>query len=269
MYLVGYMPAQDRVYVADKDMNLYPFALSLSFIQYQSAALHGELDVADEILPSIPVKMRNKLARFLDAHDLKEQALQLTTDPDHKFDLAIGLNDVESALSIARSTPAPENEAKWKTVGDRALAAWRFDLAKECFENAGDVNSLFLFHLATGDRSALQELAKTAEGKGQNNVALAALLQLGDPKACVDLLIKTDRIPEAALFARTYAPSAVPTAVDSWKADLKAKNRPRLADMIASPTADPEVFEEGWDAALEREAAMLSLSDSGVAVNGN
>lgn len=47
------------------------------------------------------------------------------------------------------------------------------------------------------------------EGKGQNNIALAALLQLGDPKACVDLLIKTDRIPEAALFARTYAPRQV------------------------------------------------------------
>lgn len=61
----------------------------------------------------------------------------------------------------------------------------------------------------------------------------------------------------------------MPTAVDAWKADLKAKNRPRLADMIASPTADPEVFEEGWDAALEREAAMLSLSDSGVTVNGS
>lgn len=62
------MPAQDRVYVADKDMNLYAFALSLSFIQYQSAALRGELDLANEILPSVPVKMRNKLARFLDAH---------------------------------------------------------------------------------------------------------------------------------------------------------------------------------------------------------
>jgi len=34
MYLVGHMPAQDRVYVADKDMNLHPWALSLSFIQY-------------------------------------------------------------------------------------------------------------------------------------------------------------------------------------------------------------------------------------------
>lgn len=47
------------------------------------------------------------------------------------------------------------------------------------------------------------------ESKGLNNIALASLLQLGDPKACVDLLIKTDRVPEAALFARTYAPRQV------------------------------------------------------------
>ena len=42
--------------------------------------------------------------------------------------------------------------------------------------------------------------------KGQNNLAFVSLLQLGDAKACVDLLVKTDRAPEAALFARTYAP---------------------------------------------------------------
>lgn len=100
--------------------------------------------------------------RFFPEIDLKEQALKLTTDPDHKFDLAIGLDDVESALEIARATPAPENEAKWKVVGDRALAVWRFDLAKECFEHAGDVSSLFLLHLATGDRQALAELAASA-----------------------------------------------------------------------------------------------------------
>ena len=46
-------------------------------------------------------------------------------------------------------------------------------------------------------------------GKGQNNLAFASLLQLGDAKACVDLLLKTDRAPEAALFARTYVPRCV------------------------------------------------------------
>ena len=46
----------------------------------------------------------------------------------------------------------------------------------------------------------------TLEEKGQNNLAFATLLQLGHTRSCVDLLIKTHRIPEAAIFARTYAP---------------------------------------------------------------
>jgi coatomer subunit beta' len=46
----------------------------------------------------------------------------------------------------------------------------------------------------------------SAEEKGQNNLAFAILLQLGDSTACVDLLTKTQRAPEAALFTRTYAP---------------------------------------------------------------
>lgn len=44
------------------------------------------------------------------------------------------------------------------------------------------------------------------EQKGQNNLAFAIQLQLGNTTACVDLLVKTKRAPEAALFARTYAP---------------------------------------------------------------
>ena len=47
---------------------------------------------------------------------------------------------------------------------------------------------------------------RLAVEKGQNNLAFASLLQLGNAKACVDLLVKTHRAPEAALFARTYAP---------------------------------------------------------------
>lgn len=93
------------------------------------------------------------------------------------------------------------------------------------------------------------------EAKGQNNLAFATLLQLGDPKPCVDLLIKTHRAPEAAMFARTYAPSKAPEAVQAWQTDLHAKNRAKLADAIADPTAHPELFEEGWEGALQREAS--------------
>lgn len=37
---------------------------------------------------------------------------------------------------------------------------------------------------------------------------------------CLDLLLKADRIPEAAFLARTYLPSHVPRIVEAWKADL-------------------------------------------------
>ncbi|KAG8681180.1 Coatomer subunit beta', partial [Ceratobasidium sp. 423] len=89
--------------------------------------------------------------------------------------------------------------------------------------------------------------------KGQNNIAFASLLQLGEAKACAELLVKTDRAPEAALFARTYAPSYAPTAARAWRDDLDGKNKPKIADMIVNPGDNPELFEEGWEAALARE----------------
>jgi coatomer subunit beta' len=224
--------------------------------------------------------------------DLKELALQVSTDPDHRFDLAIQLDDLDTALTIARDTPHPESESKWKAVGDRALAAWRFDLAKECFEKGNDASAMLLLLLATGDRDGLRELSASAgehssfyklcfwlsnplflAKRGLNNIAFAALLQLGDTAACVDLLVQTDRAPEAALFARTYNPTLVisfifnfqcltvypyrnaPKAVQAWRSDLKSKNRLRLANAVADPSETPELFEEGWEEALQREAS--------------
>ncbi|KAF8324305.1 coatomer beta [Cantharellus anzutake] len=256
MYLVGYIPAHNRVYVADKNLNIYGYSLSLAYVEYQTAILRGDLDGAVDILPSVPSDQRNKLARFLESQDLRELALQLTTDADHKFELAISLDDLDAALDIARQAPVPECETKWRAVGDRALAVWKFDLARECFEKGGDTGSLLLLHLATGDRAGLRTLASSALNKGQNNIALAALLQLGDPKACVDLLVETNRVAEAALFSRTYAPSQVPRVVDIWKNDLAANQRGRIADLVASPSDHPELFEEGWAEALDREADL-------------
>lgn len=88
--------------------------------------------------------------------------------------------------------------------------------------------------------------------KGLNNIAFSALLQLQDTVGCVDLLISTERIPEAALFARTYAPSQVSRVVKAWKADLESKKRGKIAAGIADPEEDSELF-ENWTAALQAE----------------
>ncbi|GLB34322.1 putative the coatomer is a cytosolic protein complex that binds to dilysine motifs and reversibly associates with Golgi non- clathrin-coated vesicles, which further mediate biosynthetic protein transport from the ER, via the Golgi up to the trans Golgi network [Lyophyllum shimeji] len=232
LYLLGYMPTHNRIYLADKDMHIYGYSLSLSVVEYQTAVLRGDMEAAAEILPTLPKDQLNKVARFLESKDLKE--------------LAIQLDDLDTALEIAREVPETEAELKWKALGDRALAVWRFDLARECFNKAGDLSALMLLLMSTGDRVGLQELADKAEEKGQNNLAFATRFQLGDAKC-------------AALFARTYAPSCAPKAVEAWKADLLTKKRPKIAVSIADPSANPEFFEEGWEQALAAEQQELGF----------
>jgi coatomer subunit beta' len=67
MYVLGYMPAHNRIYLADKSVNIYGFSLALSVVEYQTAVLKGDLDAAKEILPTIPADQINKVARFLEA----------------------------------------------------------------------------------------------------------------------------------------------------------------------------------------------------------
>jgi len=109
------------------------------------------------------------------AIDLKELALQISTDPEHKFDLALSLDDLDTAHSILSSsvfsvttttTTSEEITAlaqlKWKALGDRALSLWKFDLAKECFIQAGDIGSLLLIVISTGDREGVSKVVQHA-----------------------------------------------------------------------------------------------------------
>lgn len=58
--------------------------------------------------------------------------------------------------------------------------------------------------------------------------------------ACIDLLIGCGRLPEAAFFARTYAPSRMTEVVKLWQGDL-AKINPKAAESLANPDVSPTV----------------------------
>jgi coatomer subunit beta' len=105
--------------------------------------------------------------------------------------------------------------------------------------------------------------------KGQNNIAFNCFFQTGDIASCIDVLIKTDRAPEAALFARTYAPSAVPATVKTWKHALEASGKQKIAQTLADPEdGDEELFEEGWVDAINRERSGGRSSESAQPPNG-
>lgn len=71
MYLLGFIPQHNKVYLADKQLNIYVYALSLNLIEYQTAVLRGDMDNASSILPSVPKEQHNKVARFLEARGNK------------------------------------------------------------------------------------------------------------------------------------------------------------------------------------------------------
>jgi len=261
MYLLGYIQRDSRIYLADKDVNVTSFSLSLAVVEYQTLVLRDDMDSAAELLSSIPEDQLNKIARFLEGQGHKELALEVATDPEHKFDLALALGHLPIALELARKADV---EHKWKTVGDAALAGWDVALAAECFKSAKDLGSLLLLHSSTGDREGLRALSQQAQDAGAHNVAFTCLWQLADIEGCIDLLTKTGRVPEAVLFSQTYKPSLTVKTVGLWKESLEAEKKGRVAKTVGVPGEDDELFPE-WEEYLRLESeGGVSLID----VNG-
>jgi coatomer subunit beta' len=185
-------------------------------------------------------------------------ALKVATDPEHRFDLALGLGDLQQAVEIARQA---DTEHKWKTVGDAALTGWDVKLAQECFVKAKDLGSLLLLYSATSDTAGLRELAQLAVDAASNNVAFSALWQLGDTTACIELLVKTNRFAEAVLFSQTYKPSTTPGLVKQWKGALEGEGKVKVARLLGCPgEGDEEMFPE-WEEYLRLEKEGGTVQD--------
>ena len=269
MYLLGYIQRDSRIYLADKDVNVTSFSLSLAVVEYQTLVLRDDMDSAAELLSSIPEDQLNKIARFLEGQGHKELALEVATDPEHKFDLALALGHLPIALELAREADV---EHKWKTVGDAALAGWDVALAAECFKSAKDLGSLLLLHSSTGDREGLRALSQQAQDAGAHNVAFTCLWQLSDIEGCIDLLTKTGRVPEAVLFSQTYKPSLTVKTVGLWKETLEAEKKGRVAKTVGVPGEDDELFPE-WEEYLRLESeggvSLIDVNGGDEPVNGD
>lgn len=121
MYILGYIQRDSRIYLSDKDVAVTSFALSLPVLEYQTLVLRDELEAASELLSSIPEGELNKVARFLDGQGHKELALEVATDPEHKFELALALNRLDIALELAKEANV---DHRWKTGEFREVCCY-------------------------------------------------------------------------------------------------------------------------------------------------
>lgn len=254
MYLLGYIARENRLYLADKDLNVVSFSFPLTVIEFQTAVLRQDLDAARMLLSSISQPQKNKLSRFLESQKLLEFALEITTDQDHQFDLALALKKKNLAFELAC---ALNSEEKLRLLSEFALEMWDFKLAQQCLERANEVNSLLFFYQASGNAQGMAKLATDAKIAQKPNIAFTANLLLGNTKVCVRQLIETKRFPEAALFARTFVPSLVEEAVANWKDALQRKNKDRAAKTIASPDLNDELFPDFRYGLLAEEAIRM------------
>ena len=78
------------------------------------------------MLPTIPVESLQMVAKFLESQDRKELALELATDVDYKFELAIQLSRLDAAYEIAAKK---HSEAAWVNDLKDLSSSWRLDKA--------------------------------------------------------------------------------------------------------------------------------------------
>ena len=102
MYVLGYIPKDNRLYLGDKELNVISYSLLLSVLEYQTAVMRQDFETADKVLPTVPREHRTRVAHFLEKQGFKSQALAVTCDPEHKFELAVQLGDLKTAYTIAK-----------------------------------------------------------------------------------------------------------------------------------------------------------------------
>jgi coatomer subunit beta' len=234
-YILGYLARDNRVYVADKDVNVSSYHVSLSVLEYQTLVLRGEIEQANEdYLQTFDESDLSKISRFLEAQEYLEEALKISPDSEQKFDIALKLNNFDVAREIALKD---NTEHKWKSLGDLALSSFKYKLAIEAFKNANDLESLLLLYTSFNQKSKLGELATTAKSKGKYNVAFNAYWTAGDISNAVELLQLSDRSVEASFLAVTYGADSS-KSIEEWKSSLQKINKSGLADRISVPGVD-------------------------------
>lgn len=160
LFVLGYIAANNRVYLMDKEYQIVSYTLSLLILEYQTAILRDEPDVAETILRRIPKADHNAIARFLEGQDKLDLALEVSKDPEFRFDLAVQLKRLDLAFEIASQV---DSEAKWRQLADLSMTDLaKLSIAEGCLRKAKDVGALLQLYVAQGNANGLAFVAQQA-----------------------------------------------------------------------------------------------------------
>ena len=75
MYLLGYIPKDNRLYLGDKDLNVVSYSLLLSVLEYQTAVMREDFETAKQVCTSFRASpCRKQTIAYTDLTDIYQGA---------------------------------------------------------------------------------------------------------------------------------------------------------------------------------------------------
>lgn len=243
LYIIGYMANESRIYLTDKDFNIVSYNLPLSVLEYRTAVVHGDLELADSLFPRIPFEYRTFIAHFLEKKSFTKRALEASIEPKHQFELALSLCELKRARAVIEQADdaSPVTDTRWVRLGNSAVTTGNITLAELCYRKAKDYSALLLLGHSTENKELLIDTARLSNEAGAKNVAFLAYFLLGLTESSLEILISDKKFPEAAFFARSYEPSLASYVAKLWR-DSQAETKAGRA--IANPDRYGNLFPE-------------------------
>ncbi|OHT04375.1 WD repeat protein [Tritrichomonas foetus] len=228
--ILGYLPRDNLLVLADQQRKIIGINLPYTLIEFEASVAEGEEPDPEDV----PEEYRSRCAKFLKQIGQKELALSVTSDPSMKFELALELGK----LDIAQQTAT--DASMWKRLARAALNCGDFEMSKLSLKNCGDYSTLLMLYKAKNCREEMEQLIEESEAANQLNVAFTAALLTDHKKKACEILMKSGKFAEAALFARSNIPEMTSECVKLWKQNVSSK----IADGIADPSEYPNLFDE-------------------------
>ena len=260
--ILGYLSEHQKIYCCDKTLNVIAFDLDLNLVRYKSAISCNDIATAESLFSLIPASRHTAVARFLEAQGYRAEALEITKDAEHKFELALSIGKLSLASQLVNEFEGSSVVSKRKMVGDKAIEIGDLALAESSFLAANDAPSLLLLASCSGDEKLLVKVAEIARSEGTLDVELMARTLLGDAKGCTEALLQANMTAEAVLYARAHCPWLLKEIVPKWKEEI-AQINPQLAKAVGDPQLNPELFNLPLDDATSHVPIKLASEVQG------
>ncbi|EZG44378.1 coatomer protein [Gregarina niphandrodes] len=258
-YLLGYLETHQRLLTADRDGKITSHFVDSNFLKLIDVSKCSTWEISltseaggaeteqqleetlEQLLQDTNEKCRPLALKLLSRQGYDELALKYATDPTTKYDMALKLKKLPIVVQMLQEDPvlSDKPERRWNAVGQVALQCGEIDIAIQAYRAAQNLPSLFMIALSLSDQDLLQEVAhesaRNAEQNNEKTRSLANLAYLGyyllrDHNNCIRLLLDNQQEAEAALYARSFAPSQLESVVQRWEAKnaIKVERWPKL-----------------------------------------